>query len=253
MVPIGGTVIVENQEWQNWRAQELEGLGQLIAFAGEVFPTCDVGIEGSRHYGLALLAHGVETARAIRLCLRTNLPGPAFTLARALYETVLRGHVIVHEIGLKELNELLVRTQEWQERKPAEEAPPKIEFKGKRWRSVVPGKREDPDFGKLRALESETARLWQESVVGMRLLHDLTHGGMSQALQMVDEDRSLGAYHSVQNQTLLLYFSQRAVMFSIMTWPGAVEKYGHEIEQRARRAMGRASVWERQTKPRSQR
>ena len=100
------------------RAQELEGLGQLIALAGEVFPNCGVGIEGSRHYGLGLLAHGVEIARAIRLCVRKNLPGPAFALARALYEAVLRGHVIVHEIGLTELNELLVRTQQWHARSP---------------------------------------------------------------------------------------------------------------------------------------
>lgn len=75
--------MVNEQAWEYRRAQEIEGLGQLITFAGEVFPNCGVGIEGSRHYGLGLLVHAVEIARAIRLCVQESLPGPAFALARA--------------------------------------------------------------------------------------------------------------------------------------------------------------------------
>ena len=149
--------MLDEQVWELRRALELEGLGQLIGFAGEVFSNCDAGIEASRHYGLGLLVHGVEIARAIRLCVRKDLPGPAFTLARALYEAMLRGHVIVHEIGLTELNELLVRTQQWQARHPTDDPPPKIEIGGNEWKSVAPRPREDPDFGKWRPLESQTA------------------------------------------------------------------------------------------------
>ena len=142
----------------------------------------------------------------------------------------------------KELNELLVCTQQWQARIPTDEPPPKIELRGNRWKSVATGPREDPDFGKWRPLGSQTAILFQESVVGMRVLHDLTHGGMSQALQMVDEERTLGAYHSVQNQTRHLCFAERAVMFAIMTWPGSVAKYEREIERQAQRFMESCST-----------
>ena len=234
--------MVDEQAGEARRAKELEGLGQLIALAGEVFPNCGVGIEGSRHYGLGLLAHGVEIARAIRLCVRKNLPGPAFALARALYEAVLRGHVIVHEIGLTELNELLVRTQQWHARSPTDEPPPKIELRGYRWKCVAPATGEAPDFGELHPLESQTAILFQKSVVGMRLLHDLTHGGMSQALQMVDADRTLGTHHTVQNQTRLLCFAERAVMFAIMIWPGAIARYEQEIERQAQEFMNRVDA-----------
>ena len=105
--------MLDEHKWRNRRAQELEGLGDLIALAGTVFPTSGVGIESSRHYGLGLLAHGVEIARAIRRCIRQDLPGPAFALARALNEAILRGHIIVQEIDLEDLNELLERTGTW--------------------------------------------------------------------------------------------------------------------------------------------
>ena len=238
--------MVENPEWQNWRAQELEGLGQVIALAAEVFSTCEVTIEESRRYGPALLVHGMETARAIRLCLGKDIPGPAFALARALNEAVLRGHVILHEISLTELNELLARTQQWQERIPTEEPPPKIEVRGKCWKWVAPGKGGKRTSGPWCELKSEDAKRLQNSVVDMAVLHDLTHGGMTQALQMVHEDLSIGPCHSMQNQTYLLFFAERAALFSIMTWPGALQKYAREIEQVARRAAVRESLWERQ-------
>ena len=209
--------MLDEQQWQHRRTQELNGLGDLIGFAYGVFETAGVGIEGSRHYGLGLLAHGVETARAIHVCVQQHLPGPAFTLARALNEAVLRGHIIVHEIDLEDLNELLERTREWRQRNPTEDAPPQIAVRGTTWKPVPPPTRGNAGW---RPLECEHARSWQGSVVDMRVLHDLTHGGMTQALQMLDEQGIIGAHYSTENQTRLLYFAERAILFSIMTWPG---------------------------------
>ena len=81
----------------------------------------------------------------------------------------------------------------------------------------------------------------------MRILHDLVHGGMSQALQMVDQDRAIGAHHSTENQTRLLYFSEQAILFSIMTWPGALERYAPEINERAERTLKRVTSWDTNT------
>ena len=205
--------MTDERGWQSWRAQELESLGQLIPWAGNVFTTCDVTIEGSRHYGTALLIHGIECARAIRLCLQKELAGPAFALARSQYEGVLRGHIIIHEIELELLNELLVRTQEWRQRNPLQQSPPNIQVRGGKWRCVARGTQDDPRFGEWHTLGSDIATAWQQSAVGMGVLHDLTHAGMTQALQMVNEEGELGTFHSPMNQTLLLYFVERAVVF----------------------------------------
>ena len=99
--------MTQEQEWKKWLTQESNVLGESIAWAATVFQTTEVGIEGSRHYGTALLAHSIECARAIRLCVLKGLPGPAFSLARVRYEGALRGHIIIHEINLKELNNYL--------------------------------------------------------------------------------------------------------------------------------------------------
>ena len=235
---------MNENSWRYWREQEDQGLRELIDLADRVFPTSEVAIEGSRHYGLTLLVNGIETARAIRLCLQNDLPGPAFALARTLYESVLRGHIIVHEVSMPELNDLLVRTCEWREQNAREQPPPKIELKGKRWKTNARGRRDDPDFGNRRTLESEDAILYQQSVFSMPVLHDLTHGGMTQAMQMMDSDQAIGAHHSVKNQTRLLYSAQQGALFAIMTWPGAWQKYGDEIEQVARTATERMSIWE---------
>ena len=238
--------MTEEREWQDWRDQETQSLGELIGWAGTVFSTCEVRIEGSRHYGTALLAHGIENARAIRLCLRENLTGPALALARTQYEAVLRGHIIIHEIELEMLNKLLVRTQEWRKLNPLQQSPPSIQLKGKKWRCVARGTQDDPNFSEWRILQSDMAIGWQESVVGIGLLHDLTHGGMTQALQMIDDNGEIGSSLSAMNQTLLLYFAERTVMFAIMMWPGAMQKYDDEIEQRAKRIFERARSWERE-------
>ena len=227
--------MVDEREWLHWRAQELRRLGELIDWAGGVFSTSEEKIEGSRLYGTALLVHGVDCACAIRLCLRKDLPSPAFALARTLYEGVLRGHIILHEIDLEELNEFLRHTGEWRERSSLKQSPPSIQLEGKGWKC----------FGKSHIFKTEIAKLWQESILDMGLLHDLTHAGMTQALQMVDSNGTLGGHHSVANQTLLLSFAQRAVMFTAMTWPGAMQKFGREIEQRVQKSNQRKSTWER--------
>ena len=77
----------------------------------------------------------------------------------------------------------------------------------------------------------------------MELLHDLAHSGMTHALQMLDEDGNIEPRYSDQNQTLLLELADRAVMFSIMTWPGVQQKCRHEIEQRMERTTQLRSSW----------
>ena len=77
----------------------------------------------------------------------------------------------------------------------------------------------------------------------MGLLHDLAHSGMTHALQMRGEDGNIEPIYSDQNQTLLLEFADRAVMFSIMTWPGAEQMYRREIEQRMKRTTQLRSPW----------
>ena len=73
------------------------------------------------------------------------------------------------------------------------------------------------------------------SVENLGLLHDLTHSGMTHALQMLDEEGCIGPRYSDKNQTLLLWLAVKAVMFATMTWPGVEQKYCREIEQRAER------------------
>ena len=73
----------------------------------------------------------------------------------------------------------------------------------------------------------------------MRVLHDLTHSGLTHAVLMLDE----GEY-SAKNQTLLLCFAQKSVMFAIMTRPGVQQKYCREIEQRAAMISKQWSIWE---------
>ena len=118
--------MTHEREWEEWRGEALGTLGEIIAWLSTVLNTSEVAIEQSRHYGTALLAHSIECARAIRLCIRNNLPGPAGALARAQYEGALRGHIIVHEMDLKELNELLVGTQEWLQLKQSKQSLPRM-------------------------------------------------------------------------------------------------------------------------------
>ena len=235
--------MTQEREWQKWRRQELDILGESIAWAASVFETTDVGIEGSRHYGTELLAHSIECARAIRLCINNGLPGPAFALARVQYEGALRGHIIIHEIELEELNDFLRRIQRYQRNKQSHQPPPMIEIDGKTKKWKCGGAKTKIRW---RPLQCEIAKLFAGSVGNLGLLHDLTHSGMTQALQMRDEDGYIGPCYSDENQTLLLCFADRAVMFAIMTWPGAEQKYCRKIEQRVERISQLRSNWEPQ-------
>ena len=242
--------MAQEQEWRKWREQESTTLGESIAWAGTVFGTTDVGAEGPRHYGTALLVHSIECARAIRLCISKGLPGPAFVTARAQYEGALRGHIIIHEIDLEELNELLDQTRRWWQDRQSQKspvrsgAPPRIELRGKKW-SVIPKTKAGSHAKRERPLQCEFAKIWQKSVEReMRVLHDLAHSGLTHAFQMLDEDRHIGPCYSAMNQTLLLCLAQKTVMFATMTWPGAEQKYCREIEYRAAHISEQWKVWE---------
>ena len=237
--------MTQEQDWENWRKQEFTTLGDLIAWAPSVIEKTEVRIAGSRHYGTALLAHSIECARAIRRCTMEGTPGPAFALARSQYEGAMRGHIMVHEMDLDELNELLDRVRQWSQvtltKHPQgrRAGPPKIEIRKQKW-SVVPSTKPS-----ARPLECEVARHWQESVDReMRVLHDLAHSGLTHALQMLDADGFIGPCYSAVNQTLLLRLAQQNVMFAITTWPGVEQKFGREIRRRAARISTQWSIWE---------
>ena len=237
--------MVEDSHWQEWRRKELESLGELIAWTPIVFNSTEVKIEKSKLYGTALLAHSIESARAIRLCIAQNLSGPAFALARTQYEAALRGHIVVHEINSRELDEWLERIERWfQGKKSSRQSPPKIELRGAKWRCVAPKDQSNAYVGKWCTIMCENAGSWQRSVVDIGSLHDLTHSGITQALQMLNEHGEIGSFYSIMNQTLLLYFAQRTTMFVIMTWPGAMQKYSNEIERRAQTTLDRVSAWQ---------
>lgn len=234
--------MTQKSDWQKWRRQESDILGESIAFAARIFGTTEKRIEGSRKYGAALLAHSIECARAIRLCMDKELPGPAFVLARAQYEGALRGHIIIHEIELEELNDVLGRFGSWVQDRQSLKRFPTIEIRGTEWKIVGLDKKYD-----WRPLQHEIANLYSGWVgsnsPNIRLLHDLTHSGMTHALQMLKEDGNIEPYYSDQNQTLLLHSADRAVMFSIMIWPGAEQQYRGEIEQRMERTTQLRSPW----------
>ena len=109
------------------------------------------------------------------------------------------------------------------------------------WKPIPPLTRGNTGW---RTLECEHARGWQGSVGGMGFLHDLTHGGMTQALQMRDREGTIGAFHSTENQTRILNFSSQAVLFATMTWPGGPERYAPQINERARRTFERVASWD---------
>ena len=61
---------------------------------------------------------------------------------------------------------------------------------------------------------------------------------------MRDEDGIIGAFYSNRNQTLLLWFALKAVMFAITARPGAEQKYYSDIKQRSERYFQMRSKWE---------
>ena len=228
--------MTHEREWQKWQKQELNFTDESIEWADDAFETTGVEIEQLRHNGVRLLAHSIECARAIHLCISKDLPGPAFSLARVQNEGALRGHIIVNEIDLEELGNFTDRVQHWRQHKQSQQPPPTIEIDKTNWK--CPGPRG------WRPLQSEIAKLFVESVVNVGLLHDLTHSGMTHALQMGDEDGCIRPSYSAMNQTLLLCFAQKTVMFAMMTWPGVTKKYRRENEQRAADIVKRWSIYE---------
>ena len=184
--------MAQEQEWQEWKRTALNNLGEIIAWSSIALNASEVAIKGSKHYGTALLVHSIECALAIRLCTHKNLHGPAAALARPQYEGALRGHIIIQEMDLTEINDLLVQTQKWSQRNQSRQSPPRIELRRGKWRCIAPKTTVGTNDGGWRSLKCETAKLWQGSVVDMGSLHDLTHSGLTQALQMVNEDGTIG-------------------------------------------------------------
>ena len=157
---------------------------------------------------------------------------------------------MIHEIDLEELNELLNQIPQWWQGRQTQPppgksgGPPKIEIQGQKWR-VIPETKAGRHLPKKRPLQCEIAKSWQESAEReMRVLHDLAHSGLTHAFQMLDEDGYIGPCYSAKNQTLLLCFAQKSVMFAIMTWPGVEQKYCREIEQRVAALSKQWSIWE---------
>lgn len=231
--------MTQESDWKKWREQESDILAESIAFAAEVFTTTNVQIEGSRIYGTALLAQSIDCARAIRHCIDKGMPSPAFALARAQYEGALRGHIIIHEIELEELDNFLILIGSWQRNGQLKKGPPKIEISETGWRIVSTKKQHE-----RRPLQHEIAKLFVGSVGdNFGLLHDLAHSGMTHALKMRGEGGSIEPRYSEKDQTLLLYFADRAVMFSVLIWPGAEQMCCREIEQRMERTSRLRSPW----------
>ena len=229
-------------DWQKWRRQGTDILGESIEFAARTVGKTEKRIDKSRMYGVALLAQSIECARAIHRCIAEELPSPAFALARAQYEGALRGHIIVHEIELEDLNAILGRIGLWVQDEQSLVRFPKIVIRKTEWKIVGL----ETKYG-WRPLEDYMANLFAGWVGSnrphMELLHDLAHSGMTHALQMLNEDGIIEPRYSDHNQTLLLELSDRVVMFAIMTWPGVQEKCRHEIEERMERTTQMRSSW----------
>ena len=227
------------REWQKWQKQELNLLYESIEWAYAAFETTDVEIDQVRHYGVQLLAHSIECARAIHLCISKDLPGSAFSLLRVQYEGALRGHIMVNEIDIEELSSFVDRVLHWRRNEQSQHPPPQIVIRKTEWKYRGTGTKSG-----WRPLQCEIAKRFAEAGRNMGFLHDLTHSGMTQALQMGDEDGCIRPSYSAMNQTLLLCFAQKTVMFAMMTWPGVTTKYWRENEQRAAEIAKRWSIME---------
>ena len=231
--------MTQEQDWQNWLGQELIVLGNFIEWTLDALEKTNVKINTSRYYGVTLLAQSIECAQAIHLCIRKGLAGVAFSLARVQYEGALRGHIIIHEIDLDELNDFLDRTQRWKQHKQSQQPPPQIEVDKTHWKCG--GAKTKIAW---RPLQYEVAKLLVESIENLGLLHDLTHSGITHALQRFDEDGDIKSSYSDKNQTLLLCFTQKILTFVLMTYPGVQQKYNRELEQCASGNLERWSILE---------
>ena len=130
--------------------------------------------------------------------MNDGLPGAAVALARAQYEAALRGHIILNEID--ELNSMLTRTAAWMEirhKGGSQKDPPKIELDRHRWRCVIGAIGGAQSYvSDWRNLRSETANLYAASAADIAMLHDLTHSGFTQSVQMLNSESEIGANYS---------------------------------------------------------
>ena len=187
---------VSDGEWASRKNLQITELATVIEFAGEILPQGERPIEKSRLHGAALLAHSIELARGIRRCMNEGLPGAAAALARAQYEAALRGHIILHEIGIDELNLILGGAARWMANRHKghnRKGPPKIELNRHRWRCVIGKETADtqPYVSDWRAFRSDIARLYANSTQDIAMLHDLTHSGFTQSVQCIGDVRFL--------------------------------------------------------------
>lgn len=237
-----------NADWAERKSLQLDELGTVIKLAGEILPQGERTVETSRLHGAALLAHSIELARGIRRCMNDGIPGAAAALARAQYEAALRGHIILNEIEIDELNSILTRTAAWMENRhkgSIRKGPPKIDLDRHRWRCVVGAIGGTQGcVSDWRNFKSEIANLYAASIADISMLHDLTHSGFTQSVQMLNSESEIGPNYSEQNQALLLHFTVRTVMFAIMTWPGMEGKYTARIEQTVESLSDVVSSWE---------
>ena len=235
-------------DWAARKNQQLNELVTVINLAGEILPQGERTIETSRLHGAALLAHSIELARGIKRCMNDGLPGAAAALARAQYEAALRGHIILNEIEIDELNSILTRTAAWMEirhKGGSRKGPPKIELDRHRWRCVIGAIGGTQGYvSDWQNFESEIAKLYAASAADIAMLHDLTHSGFTQSVQMLNSESEIGANYSEQNQALLLHFTVRTVMFAIMTWPGMEGKFTARIERTVESLRNAVASWE---------
>ena len=179
--------------------------------------------------------------------MNDGLPGAAAALARLQYEAALRGHIILNEIEIDELNSILTRTAAWRENRHkggSGKGPPKIELDRRKWRCVVGTIGGTQGYvSDWRNFKSEIANLYAASVRDISMLHDLTHSGFTQSLQMLNSEPEIGPNYSEQNQALLLHFTVRTGMFAIMTWPGMESKFSARIERTVESLSDAVSSW----------
>lgn len=237
-----------NGDWAERKNLQITELASVTEFAGEILPQGERTIEGSRLHGTALLTHSLELSRGIRRCMEDGLPGAATALARAQYEAALRGHIILHEIELDELNSILSRVARWIERREkghGRKGPPKIELDRHRWRCVAGALGGTQGYvTDWQGLRIEPAKLYVTSIADISMLHDLTHSGFTQSVQMLNAESEIGPNYSERNQALLLHFSIRTAMFAVMTWPGMEDKFAARIERKVESLRETVSSWE---------
>ena len=121
-----------------------------------------IPVEGCGDWGVALLQHSWDLADAIVTLLDRQLPGPAWTLSRALSESFVRGVWLLHCASDEQVE---------------------------RFRN---GKR--PSFPRmLEAMDDHDeaqyhARWIRTTMANASVLHDFTHGGIEHVLRRIDKD-----------------------------------------------------------------